>query len=75
MKDEPTPANQVAGTTYPEHSIKLTEEDNLQPIYNPDDTSLKFKHKMEAAMAPYKVYEEMQKRVRQSKVISFITVF
>jgi hypothetical protein len=30
---------------------------------------------MEAAMAPYKVYEDMQKRERQSKVTSFITKF
>jgi hypothetical protein len=29
VKDESTPANQVAGTTYIEHSMKLTEEDSL----------------------------------------------
>ena len=67
---------QVTGTKCPEHSKKLTEEDNLsQPIYNLDDKGLKFKHKMVAVIAPYKVYEEMQKKERQSKVTSFILKF
>jgi hypothetical protein len=30
---------------------------------------------VEAVMAPHKMYEEMQKRKRQSKVTSFITKF
>ena len=45
-------ADHVASTTYAEYLKKITEDHILHQILKLEVTSLKFKHKMQAVMAP-----------------------
>jgi hypothetical protein len=52
-------ADRVASTTYAEHLKKITEEYILHKILKLKVTSLKFKHKTQAVMAPCTKGEDM----------------
>jgi hypothetical protein len=71
---ESASVNHMAGAKHQQHFKKITGEKDYSPqqIFNPDETGLKFKHEMEAIMAPYKeVCKGTQKKAKQSKTILF----
>jgi hypothetical protein len=58
----------LAHNKYPEHFKRIIEEKDYLPqqIFNLRETGLKFKHEVEASVAPYKMY--IQKKAKQSEI-------